>query len=111
MTDIYFRNNTPSTVYVAIMRYAPDICNARGDWLVEGWWTINPGQTVFPFRTSNRYFAYYAEGGGLIWNGSYGAYVDQTAFAHCSNTTTGRFVGMRLGDCDNFSTYTINLNL
>jgi len=48
VTDIYFKNNTSSTVYVAIMRYAPDICNARGDWLVEGWWEIDPGQAVFP---------------------------------------------------------------
>ena len=99
--NVYFYNGSGVKVVFAIMRYEPNACRGQGDWLVEGWWTINPGQTKFPFSTTNINSCYYIEdleGLGKIWGGNYNAYVINNAFSHCTNIQPpgSKLVGMRL---------------
>jgi uncharacterized membrane protein len=109
MTDIYFRNDTSFSIYVAIKRYEPGTCGGSGDWLVKGWWEIKPRSSQRIGPTNNSYFYYYAEGNGYTWSGDSISYVEQQAFAHCDNSTLGRRVGMREDNCDNYGTYTVPL--
>ena len=116
---VKFRNNYPSTVWVAIMRYDPGSCGAYGNWATAGWWGISPGGLVYPFDTTNRYAAFYAEANdGAIWTGPYGPmYVYWNAFNSCINigsTAAYDVVGLRLIDLGSgawnpFATYTVTL--
>jgi hypothetical protein len=112
---IHFHNSSGVKVQLVIMRYAPDACAGQGDWLVEGWWTINPGDEVFPFTTTNIYSAYYAEdteGLGKIWGGNYNAYIIYNVFSHCVNIQPpgSKLVGMRLINTGQlYDDYTVTL--
>jgi len=113
---VHFHNSSGVKVVLAIMRFEPNACGGQGDWLVEGWWTINPGNEVFAFTTTNINSAYYAEdteGLGKMWNGNYPAYVINSAFSHCLNIVPpgSRKVGMRLLNTGRlFDDYTLTLN-
>lgn len=113
---VHFHNSAGVKLYLAIMRYAPGACGGN-DWIAEGWWTINPGDEVFAFETTNINSAYYvedAEGLGKIWNGNYtSAYVTQQPFSHCFSVEPpgSRLVGMRqLNTGRIFDDYTLTLN-
>jgi uncharacterized membrane protein len=116
MVNLYFRNNYPSTVWVAIMFYSPARCAQYGQWGTRGWWQINPGGTklVWVGNTLNRYYAYYANASdGAKWTGQYGpVYVYHQAFDSClkiGSTAAYATVGMRLIDTDNYDNYTMTL--
>ena len=115
---VHFQNSSGVKVQIAIMRYAPYACRGQGDWLVEGWRPLIPGDEVFPFETTNIYSAYYAgdiEGLVKIWGGNYGpAYVLDRAFSNCFNigTNPARLVGMRLLNTGQlYDDYTLTLTL
>jgi hypothetical protein len=115
---VHFHNSAGVKLYLAIMRFAPDACpGGQGQWLVEGWWTINPGGEVFAFETTNINSAYYAEdaeGLGKVWNGNYtSAYVPSEAFSHCFYVQPpgSRLVGMRqLNTGQLFDDFTLYIN-
>jgi uncharacterized membrane protein len=116
---VHFKNSYPSTVWVAVMYYDPDGCDEYGDWATAGWWKLDPGQKKWPFSTSNRYAAFYAEAAdGAVWSGPYGpVYVYQSAFDSCVNigsTAAIDVVGMRLIDLGSlawvpWANHTVNL--
>jgi hypothetical protein len=74
-----------------------DGCDFFGDWRVQGWWHLNPGEvkTVHGYGYGNAWHDAYAEDGtGRVWGGGApntpgGTYcAPQTAFDHCSGTCT-----------------------
>jgi hypothetical protein len=108
---IKFANNAPASVRIAVARYEPIIC--QGDWLVEGWWTLNPGDVVETVGTNSTVFyfcAYDTEGLGYTWapppslpfNMWFLANVieGQEHFSHCRSIAPpgSRSVGMRQVD-------------
>lgn len=73
--QLCFANSCPSTLWVAVMWWDPDSCQADGgDWATRGWWGVSPGGLVSTnVFTNNRYFYFFAEADdGLIWAGPYG---------------------------------------
>jgi Protein of unknown function (DUF1036) len=115
--QVKFRNRHRARVWVAIMTHDPGRCGAYGNWRTQGWWDIQPGQTVHVFNTSYRYAAYYAEGeDGVRWTGPYGpAYIYTAGFDSCINigsTAAEARVGLRLLDLDQpflITSFTLNL--
>ena len=74
-----------------------DGCTSFGNWRVQGWWSLNPGevQTVHSLGWGNAYHDAYGEDGtGRVWGGGGGNTVGgsycapQTGFNHCSGTCT-----------------------
>lgn len=114
--NIHFHNSSGVKLQIAIMRFAPGACGGQNDWIVEGWWVIDPGDEVFAFTTTDINSAYYAEdteGLGKIWNGNYtSAYVINNAFSYCFGIEPprSRLVGMRqLNTGQLYDDYTLNL--
>jgi uncharacterized membrane protein len=113
--QVHFRNSYTSRIWIAIMRYDPAGCGGQyGNWATKGWWSIQPGESVYAFNTNNRYFCYYAEAqDGGVWNGPYGPiYVYRDAFDSCVNigsTAAYGTVGTRLKDGGNVDKFTVNL--
>jgi len=113
---VHFHNSSGVKVQIAIMRYEPNACGGQGDWLVEGWWPIDPGNEVFAFETTDIYSAYYAEdteGLGKIWTGNSGpAYLIYRVFSHCLNIEppgSKRVLMRQINTGQLFDDYTINL--
>jgi uncharacterized membrane protein len=117
MVNIYFRNNYPQTLWVAIMYYSPARCSEYGRWGTKGWWEIDYGMSklVWVGNTLNRYYAYYAKASnGVEWTGQAGpVWVYHQAFDSCLNihgsAAYGK-VGMRWFDVDNYDNYTMTLH-
>jgi len=118
---VQFKNNYPTKVWVAIMRYDTDACGGEGgDWATQGWWPIDPGQEVWAFSTTNEFAYFYAESAdGAVWTGDYGpVYVYADAFNSCLNigsTAAIKTVGMQQIDLPWFrwnpeAVHTVNLN-
>lgn len=99
---IYFRNNYPERVWIAILKYDPDECGGDlGNWRKQGWWEIDHGDEVRVFSTTNRYAAFHAiADDGAYWSGSYGPVsITWDCFDLCLNiggTFIDDEVGMRL---------------
>ena len=117
MVKIYFRNNYPHTLWVAIMFYSAERCGAYGRWGTRGWWTIDYGMTklVWVGNTLNSHYAYYAEASdGAKWTGQAGPVnVYHQAFDSCLNIRgSGSYasVGMRWFDVGNYDNYTMTLH-
>lgn len=102
-------NDCDKNLKVAIARYEPDFCKSftcRNDcWLVEGWWTIKPGEKVNAFSTSFTVFYYFAEDieeAGYIWNDRYffAPVSDAQKFSHCISAAPpfSKKVGMKVHD-------------
>lgn len=116
---VKFHNSRGSKVWIAVMYYSPSTCGAYGNWETKGWWGVNPGATVYPFNTTNRYACFYGEGeDGALWTGPYGPmYVYYSAFTSCINigsTAAYDVVGLRLIDLGSgawnpLATHTVNL--
>ncbi|WP_308190657.1 DUF1036 domain-containing protein [Arthrobacter hankyongi] len=97
--EVRFRNNTSSSVNVAVMFYAPDACAQDGQWGTRGWWVIGPGSTAHVLNTGNRYFCFYAESADGVWAGEFGpVHIYRDSFDSClligSTASIGK-VGMR----------------
>jgi len=112
--QVHFRNGYTSRIWIAIMRYDPAGCGQYGNWATKGWWSIQPGESVYAFNTNNRYFCYYAEAqDGRVWSGPYGPiYVYREAFDSCVNigsTAAYGTVGTKLKDGGNVDKCTVNL--
>ena len=56
---LYFHNNYPKKVWVAIMFYSPGACGSYGKG-TRGWWGINTGATAAVFNGDIDYNRYYA---------------------------------------------------
>jgi hypothetical protein len=102
--NIHFRNGSASGIQIVYARFEPSICAGNGDWLVVGWYDLDPGNEVFAFSTTGTTFFYYAEdseGRGLRWEGQDKfANIIYQRFEHCINIVPpgSTSVGMRLYD-------------
>lgn len=114
MDSVSFNNQFSATIQVAYMFRDWGCQNTCGDrWNVKGWIILSPGERqVRSNPTENRYFFYYAEGGGRVWKGNYPAEVHRTGpFAKCTclgvsqshGTSPWYTVGMRRLDLENAS--------
>lgn len=65
LIKLRFKNECDETISVALY-YKKD-----GEWVVDGWWEIEPGETKYIEDTRNRIFYYYASSPHTIWDGSY----------------------------------------
>jgi hypothetical protein len=103
------------------MWYDTDACGGEGgNWATEGWWNLNPGDSVHTdVWTDNRYFYFYAEAeDGAVWGGDYGpVYTTYQAFQGCvgsGNTQDYLMLGMAQVDTSwwfwSYITYTVNLD-
>jgi uncharacterized membrane protein len=67
VAQLYFKNESPFTVWVAIGYYVP----SSGEWYAQGWFKLedNAEHKVFDYNLSyNRYYYYYAyDNDGNIW--------------------------------------------
>jgi Protein of unknown function (DUF1036) len=115
-TAVYFRNNYGRTIWVATERYNP---GCYGSWENQGWYRVEPGQSVHAFTTSNEYAYYYAQAAdGAVWSGNYAGTVDPYyAYDFCTTGNTNQQSrGMRSIDLGGsapwewYTTYTVNLN-
>ncbi len=79
--QIHFQNGYSSRVYVAIALYKT---SCQPPWDSQGWWTIDPGNTVYVANTCNRYLYFYAEAvDGAYWAGPYQFEVAEGVFDFC----------------------------
>ena len=88
-------------------------------WDSQGWWTIDPGNTVYVANTCNRYLYFYAEAvDGAYWAGPYQFEVAEGVFDFCptsgigfSGATAGtRQIDDNIGDvCWPWDSYTLEL--
>jgi hypothetical protein len=119
--QIAFKNNHSSLLWAAVMWYDTNACGGDGgNWATEGWWNLNPGESVTTDVSSgNRYFCIYAEAeDGTVWGGDYGpVYCNYQAFQGCvaiGNTQDNLILGMALIDAGwwywAYSSFTVNLN-
>jgi uncharacterized membrane protein len=63
LIKLKFENGCDETISVAI-HYMQD-----GEWVTDGWWSIEPGQTKYLEDTRNRVFYYYASSRSYNWSG------------------------------------------
>jgi hypothetical protein len=97
---LYFKNGTPSTVWVVFGYYSPG-CEGGVDWSKKGWYGIAPGATakVWSGWVGGHCWLYYAEDDfGHVWSGPYHTFVPWNAFDWCWNTAStggGEDVGFR----------------
>jgi hypothetical protein len=96
---LYFRNNTPSPVWIVLGYHAPG-CEGGVDWAKTGWYKVNPGSTakVVSGYVGDQCWLYYAEDDfGHVWSGPYNTFVPWSAFNWCWTTasTSGKSVGFR----------------
>jgi hypothetical protein len=101
--SVSFRNNYPTNVKAAVMRFDPGACGEHGKWATAGWWRLEPGQQVFGFSTNNRYVGFYAVAeDGAVWEGQYGpVFIREEDFQSCVDLQPEdpcQQVGMRLAD-------------
>ena len=101
MVTFQFQNSYRTTVWVVGIFYDPPDCTGYGNWMIRGWWEIEPGQTVAAFESTNQYAGYYAEAAdGSYWAGSYGPYlVTNSVISLCYDNRPAPpnfAVGMRL---------------
>jgi uncharacterized membrane protein len=80
--DVTFENHSGQTVYVAIMEHRGGSCQDT-DWMVRGWWTVPPGDTMTysTYAGSLWYYAETADGGK--YSGDLNVYVSNNAFEYC----------------------------
>lgn len=64
LIKLKFKNNCDETVTVAL-HYMKD-----GEWISDGWWDVEPGETAYLGDTRNRIFYYYAYSDSYSWKGS-----------------------------------------
>ena len=86
MGDVRFTNATAGAISVAYM-YRDYSCQGTcGDiWNVAGWINLAAGQAqTRPNPTDNRWFYYYAESTGAVWQGNHVANVRAARFQKCS---------------------------
>jgi uncharacterized membrane protein len=115
-TAVDFQNNYGQTVWVAIRGYNT---GCDGSWEDEGWYKVDPGESVEAFTTSNEYAYFYAQAAnGAVWSGDYAGTIDPTAaYDFCTTSNSNAMgVGMQQIDLgggapwDWYTSYTINLN-
>ena len=109
-----YSNQTSKPIYVMHVRH--DRSCAGIPWRKQGWWRLEPGQTVTADGSSitNRYSYFYAESsdGTLKWESdSPVACVTNRAFQACWNDCPSptRKLGLRKIDAGSQTTYTVNL--
>jgi uncharacterized membrane protein len=79
--QIKFQNNYKVGVNVAIAYYNT---SCSPPWQSEGWWGIEPGNSVHVINTCNRYLFFYAEAvDGAYWAGPYRFQVAEGVFSFC----------------------------
>lgn len=95
---LYFRNDTPIRIWIAVMHYSPETCREYGNWATIGWFEFAPGEQAWVIETNNNWVAFYAESeAGHVWSGEAGPmYVYQDAFDSCINigSTAADVVGV-----------------
>ena len=92
-----FQNLTKQTVWVILLYYDPGCGAANQNFRKQGWWKLNPGQTVViwnvDLRTVNRYIYFEAEfdADKSVWGGNGNAWIEITdnAFNQCAIDETG----------------------
>src|SRR5580658_2954028 len=92
--QIKFQNNYKVGVNVAIAYYNT---SCSPPWQSEGWWGIEPGNSVHVINTCNRYLFFYAEAvDGAYWAGPYRFQVAEGVFSFCPTAGVG-FSGAEVG--------------
>ncbi len=114
-----FTNNYPEPVSVMIEFYSPNCSDEGtwlGDWVKQGWWNMQPGESKIPFggdlEDVNRYWYFYAHAtDGAYWAGPVHVDVPGFAFDECKylGQTGTRTVGMREIDIDDNDDFTVTL--
>lgn len=97
---VYFRNDTPVRIWIAVAHYSPDTCGGEyGNWATIGWFHFAPGQQAWVLETNNLNVYFYAESEtGDTWSGRFGPmYVYDDAFDSCINigSTAAEPVGLQ----------------
>lgn len=64
-----FKNKCDEDISVALYYMEGD------EWVTDGWWTIEPGETAYLADTRNRIYYYYASSRNHEWSGSYYQYL------------------------------------
>lgn len=83
---VYFRNDTPVRLWIAVAHYSPEQCGGEGgNWATVGWFHFSPGQQSWVVETNNLNVYYFAEAENqATWSGRFGPmYVYQDAFNSC----------------------------
>ncbi len=97
---LYFRNNTPSTVWV-FFGHPSSWPQCDLGWYKKGWYKIGPSSTakVWSGTIGGHSFCYYAEDAhGHVWAGPYHTFAPWKAFYLCWEDTMsggGKVVGTR----------------
>ena len=109
---VQFCNGTDVTIWTSYEWYAPSCSGEDGSvWEKAGWWQLTPGQCkiVYGPSISNTFSYYYAEGGGLVWPGTFNSCGTNNAFDLCDNTCSspGRNIPFRELNTGSASNYTL----
>lgn len=96
---LYFRNNTPGTIWVAYGYHAPG-CEGGVNWAKKGWWQIGPGGTAkvrSGWVGGSKFFFFAESDSGATWAGEFTTHLPDNSFDWCWNTgsTSGQVRGMR----------------
>ena len=84
MQGLSFQNLTNQTVWVILLYYDSSCGAANQNFRKQGWWKLNPGQTVViwnvDLRTVNRYIYFEAEfdADKSVWGGNGNAWIEIT---------------------------------
>ncbi|WP_426749158.1 hypothetical protein [Myxococcus sp. Y35] len=97
--QVHFYNNFNARIWICISFEDPANCSAWGGWGTRGWWSVDPGQSVYVLNTTYPEVCFYAETGtGWVWTAEdHHIFAPQTAFSSCLwNQRIGdRYLGMR----------------
>jgi hypothetical protein len=67
---VYFLNDTPVRIWIAVMYYSPDTCGEYGNWATIGWFQYAPGEQSWVIETNNNWVYWCAESkAGHTWSG------------------------------------------
>jgi uncharacterized membrane protein len=83
---IYARNNTNHPIWVAC-RYVPP---GGSSYVTNGWWQVNPGQSVLILYNNAQYIYFYAHNDcGTSWDGNDACTVVRGETVHMFQADTG----------------------
>jgi uncharacterized membrane protein len=103
-----FHNNHNNTIWLAF-NYGDKGCGPH-HFRKQGWWGINPGQTLNLWNVHlydvNRFASFYAEAGGATWSGNLNYRVTNNKFNQCFDDDTNcdrlvPFFGLDFQNADN----------
>jgi len=119
--SLFLSNRNSQIINVALLMYDPGCTVGGQPWRKDGWWVLNPGQTLKPnaldvdLRTVNQWVGIYAytASGDTSWQGTGNAWFTVTngaAFNQCGEVQTNTpkwvdFYGVNFGGAGDYIAY------